>query len=411
MSLKLDNILDVISDVKEGRMVVIVDDEDRENEGDIMVAAEFVNKENISFMMNYAKGLICLSLEKERLKELALPLQTIDNKSTFHTNFSVSFDSAEVSPFGITAESRTKTILDAVNPKKTKSDFIRPGFVYPLMGVSGGVLKRKGQTEGSIDLAKIALLKPAGVICEIMSPDGKMLSGKSLNDFCKKHSLKITSIEEITKYRLKHQKNIRREISSELDEVKLVSSLGVSVEKKFKVIVYVDDATNEQHLALIYGEPKNGTLVRIHSECLTGDVFGSLRCDCGHQLEDSLKKIVENKEGILIYLYQEGRGIGLGNKLKAYSLQDKGLDTFDANIKLGFHPDQRDYRVASAVLKDLDISSIRLITNNPDKISSLSKFNIEVKERVIIKSRCNDFNRKYLETKIKKFSHQISLSK
>jgi 3,4-dihydroxy 2-butanone 4-phosphate synthase / GTP cyclohydrolase II len=404
--MKLDSIESVIADVQKGRPIVMVDDVDRENEGDLMVAAEKVTAESINFMMTHGRGLICLSLSESNLAQLAIPMQVAESGAVFGTNFTLSIDHQSVSGCGFTAESRAKTIKFAVDEVSRPQDFLIPGFVFPLKAKPGGVLQRRGQTEGSVDLAKISGLKPAGVICEIMGEDGVMLRGGELSDYCKDHDLKITSVEQIVAYRLENEICLRR-VAETRFECFVEKTISKNLSADLKVLVYADDVDNKEHLVFVAGEPKNGCLVRIHSECLTGDIFSSKRCDCGHQFSSALDEIINSGEGILIYLSQEGRGIGLANKLKAYKLQDGGLDTIDANIKLGFSADSRDYRAGAHILGDLGISKVKLITNNPDKLKQLEKFGIEVTDRISMSTSYNEFNTEYLNTKRDRLGHLL----
>ncbi|MBP9838517.1 MAG: GTP cyclohydrolase II [Proteobacteria bacterium] len=417
--MKFNSIEEILADIRQGKMVVLVDDESRENEGDLVFAAEKTTPEAISFMLNEGKGLICISLTKERLKKLNIPLQVSENTSHFGTNFAVSFDHKTVSNTGVTAQARTTTILNAIAQDAVADDFVLPGFVFPVCAVEGGVLKRRGQTEGSVDLARLAGLNPSGVICEIMGEDGKMVRGKALFDYCKKYSLKICSVEQLVQYRLHNEVFVRRVGEMSIDSLsefarnqKLVEILKKGQQKEIKIRLYYDDVEELEHFALIVGNVESSdktVLSRIHSECLTGDVFGSKRCDCGEQLDKSLAMIFEKGEGVLVYLLQEGRGIGLGNKLKAYHLQDSGEDTVDANLKLGFEVDSRSYRVAAQILADLGIKKVDLITNNPEKLAALDEFDIEVENRIPLAATVDEFNLKYLKTKKEKLGHLIDL--
>jgi len=406
----LDPIEEIIADVRAGKLVVLIDDKNRENEGDLFVAAERVTPEIISFMMEEGKGLICLSLTEERRLQLGLPFQVQDNSSPFGTNFAVSFDLAAVAKQGVTAVARACSILAAVDPQTRANDLSLPGFVFPVVADSGGVLRRRGQTEGSVDLARLAGLQPAGVICEIMGEHGQMLRGGELNEFCRRHSLRIGSVEALVQYRLQHEISLRR-IGSfsygaerNLLRTERISHLLKESGEQFRVIVYIDDVDEKEHLALVCGEPKENSLVRIHSECLTGDVFSSRRCDCGSQFDRALELILAEKNGVLVYLQQEGRGIGLGNKLRAYELQDKGLDTVDANIHLGFAADERNYRAGAQILSDLELTQVRLITNNPEKVRALESFGIKVAERIPLVA-IDEHNRAYMLTKQRRLGH------
>ena len=414
--LNFDSIDLILEDIKKGIPIVLVDDKDRENEGDIVVAAECITQDAIAFMFNEARGLVCVSLTQERVLELAIPMQTADNKSPFKTNFSVSVDSAAVVPNGVTAASRAHTIKALVSPSATPEDFLYPGYVFPVVALPGGVLQRRGQTEGSVDLSRLAGLSPAGVICEIMDENGQMVRGEALANFCNIHQLKVTSVEEIVRYRLAREVSLRRVAEAKLEGFSGLHLSPQSIEyfskhapAELKVFVYADDIDGKEQLAIVYGEPKNGTPVRIHSECLTGDVFESARCDCGGQFDQALQHIVSKGSGVVVYLHQEGRGIGLGNKLRAYELQDQGLDTVEANLSLGFEPDERDYRAGAQILSDLGLSSIKLITNNPKKVDGLTRYGIEVVERVALTPSMGAHNQEYLKTKRDRLGHLISI--
>jgi 3,4-dihydroxy 2-butanone 4-phosphate synthase/GTP cyclohydrolase II len=395
------NIVDeALDDVTEGKMVILVDDEDRENEGDLCMAAEKVTPEAINFMAKHGRGLICLSLTPERVEELNLPMMTDENTSTFGTAFTVSIEAKKGVTTGISAADRAKTIQTAIDPKTKPEDLSRPGHVFPLKARPGGVLQRAGQTEGSVDLAKLARLYPAGVICEIMSDDGTMARVPELMEFARRHNLKIVMIKDIIKYRMRTELFVKR-----LATVKLPTTFG----GEFTAIAYANDIDNNVHIALIKGEikPEDEILVRVHSQCLTGDVFASERCDCGEQLHKSMEKIRKEGKGVILYMKQEGRGIGLINKLKAYELQDKGLDTVEANIKLGFKPDLRDYGIGAQILVDLGVRKMRLMTNNPKKIVGLEGYGLKVVERVPIETRPTERNIVYLKTKKKKLGHML----
>lgn len=396
------SIPEIIEELKKGNGIVIVDDEDRENEGDICFPAEFITPEKINFMARYARGLICLSLTEERCDELELPLMVQENTSIHQTAFCVSIEAREKTTTGISAHDRAQTILTAINPNTKPQDLLRPGHVFPLRSKKGGVLKRAGHTEAIIDLLKMANLYPAGVICEIIKDDGTMARLSDLESFAKIHNLKIISVEEIIKFRMANERIIERVASPELP-----TKFG-----KFKIIGYEVQITGEQQLALVMGDIKENdiVLVRVHSQCITGDLFGSLKCDCGAQLIKSLEMISKEEKGVLIYLLQEGRGIGLFNKLKAYELQDRmGHDTVEANEKLGFPADKRDYGIGAQILRDLNVRKMRLLTNNPQKYVALSGYGLEIVERIPIEIPPNEASKKYLETKKKKLGHLLEL--
>ncbi|MFB0565037.1 MAG: bifunctional 3,4-dihydroxy-2-butanone-4-phosphate synthase/GTP cyclohydrolase II [Candidatus Aminicenantaceae bacterium] len=391
-----------IREVKNGHPIIIVDDEDRENEGDLMVAAEKVTPEIINFMAKFGRGLICLPLKKERLEELQLPLMVADNTAPFETAFTVSVDAKEGVTTGISAFDRAKTILTAVDPKTCPSDLTRPGHIFPLRARDGGVLERAGQTEASVDLTRLAGLYPAGVICEVLNEDGSMARMSQLIEFSQKHNVCVLTIADLIKYRLKHERLVRK-----VEEANLPTKYG-----DFKIIVFEDTINKETHVALIKGELKRNepTLVRAHSQCLTGDTFGSLRCDCREQLHQAMKIISKEGKGVILYiLNQEGRGIGLTNKVKAYAIQDKGLDTVEANRELGFKPDQRDYGIGAQILVSLGINKLRLITNNPRKFIGLAGYGLEIIERVSIEIPPNKLNLKYLKTKKEKMGHILEM--
>lgn len=389
-----------LEDLRQGRMVILVDDEDRENEGDLTMAAEMVTPEAINFMAREGRGLVCLTLTEERADELELPLMVSDNSSSFGTAFTVSIEARRGVTTGISAADRAHTIRVAIDDASGPRDLARPGHVFPLRARKGGVLVRTGQTEGSVDLARLAGLKPAAVICEIMNDDGTMARMPQLRVFAEQHDLKIISIADLIAYRMRKELLVRRGA-----ETVLPTWYG----GEFKAIVYENDVDNAHHVALIKGtiDPQQPTLVRVHSECLTGDVFGSQRCDCGQQLQAAMAQIDEAGSGVIIYMRQEGRGIGLVNKLKAYALQDCGHDTVEANEALGFKPDMRDYGIGAQILADLGVRQIRLMTNNPKKMVGLQGYGLEVIERVPIEMPANRVNKRYLQTKKDKLGHLL----
>ncbi|WP_029917804.1 bifunctional 3,4-dihydroxy-2-butanone-4-phosphate synthase/GTP cyclohydrolase II [Pelobacter seleniigenes] len=389
-----------LEDIRQGKMVILVDDEDRENEGDLVVAAELITAEKINFMAKEGRGLICLSLTEERADELDLPLMVSDNNSSFGTAFTISIEARRGVTTGISAADRAHTIQVAVADETTARDLARPGHVFPLRAKKGGVMVRAGQTEGSVDLARLAGLKPAGVICEIMNEDGTMARMPQLEVFAARHDLKIISIAELVAYRMRKELLVRRAA-----ETTLPTPFGGD----FKAIVYENDVDHAQHMALVKGEinPEEPVLVRVHSECLTGDVFGSQRCDCGEQLHASMAQIQKEGKGVVLYMRQEGRGIGLVNKLKAYALQDQGHDTVEANHVLGFDDDLRDYGLGAQILSELGIRKLRLMTNNPKKIVGLEGYGLEIVERVAIEMPPHSSNLKYLKTKREKMGHLL----
>ena len=392
---------DVIQDIRAGKMAIIVDDEDRENEGDVMVAAEKVTPEAITFMARYACGLICLSLTEEKGKALNLPLMVRDNTSPYNTAFTVSIEAKEGVTTGISAHDRAKTIKVAIDDDTTPNDLARPGHIFPLMARRGGVLFRVGHTEASVDLARLAGLKPAGVICEVMKEDGTMARLPDLEVFAERHGLKIVTIADLIRYKMKNETLVRRVV-----ETRIPTRYG----GEFMVIGYENDIDKKTHLALVKGDikPEDVVLVRVHSECFTGDVLGSMRCDCGEQLHTALKMIEKEGKGIFLYMRQEGRGIGLLNKLKAYSLQDHGQDTVEANIALGFSPDLRDYGIGAQILNDLGVRKMRLLTNNPRKIKGLEGYGLRVVERLPLEMSPTKDNIAYLKTKQEKLGHILN---
>jgi 3,4-dihydroxy 2-butanone 4-phosphate synthase/GTP cyclohydrolase II len=398
---KFNTIDEAIEDLAKGKMVILVDDEDRENEGDLCMAAEKVTPEAINFMARYGRGLICLSLTPEKISELKLPMMTEENTSSFGTAFTVSIEAKKGVTTGISAADRAVTILTAINPDSKPEDLARPGHVFPLRARPGGVLQRAGQTEGSVDLARMAGLYPAGVICEIMSDDGTMARVPELLEFARKHNLKIVTVKDLIRFRMRVERFVHR-----VSTTRLPTEFG----GEFAVVAYSNDVDSNIHLALVKGEIKqeDAVLVRVHSECLTGDVFGSRRCDCGEQLHRAMEMIKKEGRGVILYMRQEGRGIGLVNKLKAYELQDKGLDTVEANIKLGFKPDLRDYGTGAQILVDLGVRKMRLMTNNPKKIVGLEGYGLKVVERVPMEINPHERNLIYLKTKKKKLGHILN---
>ena len=393
------SIEEAIEEIRAGRFVVVADDADRENEGDLTIAAQFVTPNAVNFMATHGRGLICLCLTPERCDELGLRQMTDQNKAQFGTAFTVSIEARDGVSTGISAADRARTIQVAVDPTSSAQDLVQPGHIFPLRARTGGVLKRSGQTEAAVDLARLAGLAPAGVVCEIMKDDGTMARVPDLVEFCERHGLKLITVADLIEYRRRTEKLVERVVS-----VRLPTEYG-----EFQAVAYRETLTGKQHVALVKGdvEGKEDILVRVHSECLTGDVFHSRRCDCGEQLEQALARIEQEGEGVLLYLAQEGRGIGLLNKLRAYELQEQGLDTVEANIELGFKADAREYGIGSQILADLGLTTIRVLTNNPKKISGISGFGLEVVSQEPIEVEPNDENREYLETKRDKLGHTI----
>ncbi|MBD3413159.1 MAG: bifunctional 3,4-dihydroxy-2-butanone-4-phosphate synthase/GTP cyclohydrolase II [Candidatus Aminicenantes bacterium] len=391
-----------IKTIKQGKLLIIVDDEDRENEGDLACAAEKVTPDIINFMAKHGRGLICLSLTDERIKELDLPLMVKSNTAPFQTAFTVSVDAKDGITTGISAYDRAKTILTAINPQSEPSDLVKPGHIFPLQAQEGGVLKRAGQTEASVDISRLAGLTPAGVICEIMNEDGTMARRDALEQFSQTFDIPILTIAELIKYRMQNEILVKK-----IGEADLPTKYG-----HFKIMIFEDEIYHEHHVALVKGDIKKDqpTLVRAHSQCLTGDTFHSRRCDCGEQLHLSMKMIEKEGKGVILYMIEhEGRGIGLVNKIKAYAIQELGEDTVEANRKLGFKPDQRDYGLGAQMLVSLGVTKLRLITNNPRKFIGLSGYGLEIVERVPIEIPPNAKNLKYLKTKKEKMGHILEM--
>jgi 3,4-dihydroxy 2-butanone 4-phosphate synthase / GTP cyclohydrolase II len=400
--MSISTIKEAIVDIKSGKMVILVDDEDRENEGDLCMAAEFVTPEAINFMARYGRGLICLSLSEDMADHLRLYPMVRDNRSRFGTAFTVSIEAKRGVTTGISAADRAMTIRTAVADGVKSDDLVSPGHVFPIRAKKGGVLVRTGQTEGSVDLARLAGMKPTGVICEIMKDDGTMARMPDLELFAREHNLKIITIADLIDFRMQHESLIRRAATA---------TLPTCHGGTFKLIIYENDVDEMNHLALIKGDiqPEDEVLVRVHSECLTGDVFGSERCDCGDQLHAAMKMVEGEGKGVIIYMHQEGRGIGLVNKIKAYELQESGRDTIEANIELGFKSDLRDYGIGAQILVDLGVRKMRLLTNNPKKVVGLQGYGIKITERVPIVIPPNENNLRYLTTKKQRMGHMLDL--
>lgn len=393
---------EAIQDVRNGKLVILVDDEDRENEGDLMIAAEKVTPEVINFMATHGRGLICLALTTETCDRLDLPLMVDQNTSPFGTGFTVSIEARCGVTTGISAFDRATTILTAIAEDASPQDLVRPGHIFPLKAKQGGVMVRAGQTEGSVDLARLAGLNPSGVICEIMDEDGSMARMPALEAFSEQHDIGICTVADLIEYRMRTESFVRRAAES---------VVPTSVAGDFRIVVYENDVDAFQHIAMIKGdiEPEESVMVRVHSECMTGDIFGSLRCDCGPQLHTAMKRISEEGSGVLLYIRQEGRGIGLVNKIKAYALQDQGMDTVQANVELGFKPDMRNYGIGAQILVDLGVRKMRLMTNNPKKMVGLEGYGLSIVEQVQIEVPPNDHNRCYLECKKLKMGHLLNI--
>ncbi len=398
--MNIATIAEALQDIKAGKMIILVDDEDRENEGDLCMAAQFVTPESINFMAKFGRGLICLTLTEERVKFLGLPMMTTNNESRFGTGFTVSVEARHGVSTGISASDRAHTIKVAVDPQTKPDDLVMPGHIFPIKARDGGVLVRSGQTEGSVDLARLAGLQPAGVICEIMNEDGSMARMPQLLQFGVEHGIKVVTIADLIKYRMSSEAHVEF-----IDRAELPRN-----DHNWKISIFRNNLDGSDHPAMVLGDvtTEEPVLVRVHSECLTGDVFGSARCDCGPQLNRAMDMIEEAGRGVLLYLRQEGRGIGLANKIRAYHLQDKGRDTVEANVELGFRPDMRDYGIGAQILSHLGIRRIRLMTNNPRKLIGITGFGLEILERVAIEIQPGEHNAYYLRTKKDRMGHMLN---
>lgn len=398
----VNTIEEAIEDIRAGKMIILVDDEDRENEGDLCMAAQMVTPDAVNFMATHGRGLICMTMPPEQIDKLRLPMMVQQNKSPFETAFTVSIEARTGVTTGISAADRARTIQVAARLDVTPEDIVSPGHIFPLRARKGGVLVRTGQTEGSVDLSRLAGLRPSAVICEIMKDDGTMARMPDLKKFAKKHNLKIATIADLVAYRVRMDSLVHR--AAETD-------LPTSYGGMFKAIVYTNDVDSHEHIALVKGNISQDKpiMVRVHSECLTGDVFGSLRCDCGGQLQAAMKMVEQEGCGVILYMHQEGRGIGLANKIKAYGLQDKGMDTVEANKELGFKADLRDYGLGAQILRDLGIRKMRLMTNNPKKIVGLDGYGLEVVDRIAMEMEAVPENIKYLQAKKDKLGHLLDL--